>query len=128
MTFINILGAIEKHYCRSQNNSERLYLPSTLNIKKLWKMYSGTLEVLPVKHSYLRNIFNTCYNLGFGTPRTDMSHDMSCCVRNLKGCLSFHLIVRKTKFYQNYLTRRHITPIKFICTILQWYKDIHMTN
>lgn len=70
MTFINSLQCIESHYCRG--HSCRKYLSSELNIKKLWKMYSSNENNIPVKESYFRMIFNTQYNLGFGSPRTDV--------------------------------------------------------
>lgn len=68
--FINTLKCVESHYCRGKSN--RKYLSSELNITKLWKMYSGIEGNVPVKESYFRMIFNTNYNLGFGSPRSDM--------------------------------------------------------
>ncbi|KAI4455666.1 dna-directed rna polymerases i ii and iii subunit rpabc2 [Holotrichia oblita] len=69
--FINKLKCIESHYCRSE--TARMYLPSELSIKKLFRMYiTQTTPDLVVKHSYFRHIFNTKYNLSFKTPRTDV--------------------------------------------------------
>lgn len=70
VNFLNRFQCIESHYCRGK--SERKYLPSELNIRKLWKMYLDDTESLSVKQSFFRKIFNTRYNLGFGTPRTDV--------------------------------------------------------
>lgn len=68
MKFLNQLKCVESHYCRSSISYSRMYLSSDLNIKKLYRMYDG----IPVKQSYFRHIFNSEYNLGFGTPRTDV--------------------------------------------------------
>lgn len=69
--FINSIPCTEPHYCRG--NTKRYYLASELSINKLWKLYdSQATEDLKVKKCYFRNIFNTKYNLGFGTPRTDV--------------------------------------------------------
>jgi hypothetical protein len=70
MKFINSLQCIESHYFRGQ--CQRKYLSSDLNVKKLWGLYSSKADNLPVKLSYFREILNTKYNLGFGTPRTDV--------------------------------------------------------
>lgn len=71
MKFINSVPCTEPHYCRG--NTTRYYLASELSINKLWKMYnSQAADDLKVKKCYFRRIFNTKYNLGFGTPRTDV--------------------------------------------------------
>lgn len=70
MKYIEKLNCVEGHYCRGKSN--RKYLPSELTIKKLWKMYLSEERNVPVKESYFRKIFNCNYNLGFGTPRTDV--------------------------------------------------------
>lgn len=70
MKFINSLKCLESHYCREK--SKRMYLSEDLNIKKLWRIYSSNPENLPVKQSYFRGIFNRKYNLGFGSPQTDV--------------------------------------------------------
>lgn len=66
--FIESFQCLESHYCRS--TVMRKYLPSTLNIRKMWRMFNQSNEV-QVRECYFRSIFNRCYNLGFGTPRTD---------------------------------------------------------
>lgn len=70
-TFIESFNANETHYCRSKN-LKRLYLPAELNIRKLWRMYNNDHTNLKVKQHFFRKIFVTCYNVGFGTPRTDV--------------------------------------------------------
>lgn len=66
--FIESFKCLESHYCRS--TVLRKYLPSTLNIRKMWRMYNEINE-LQVRECYFRSIFNRFYNLGFGSPRTD---------------------------------------------------------
>lgn len=70
-TFIQSLTCSEPHYCRSDSQG-RKYLPSELNIRKLYKMYVSTFSGSYAKESYFRYIFATKYNLGFGSPRTDI--------------------------------------------------------
>ncbi|CAH4034882.1 unnamed protein product [Pieris brassicae] len=73
MLFINMFYVDEPHYCRG--HSERRYLPAELSINKMRKMYNnqeGLEEDLKVKKGYFRKIFNNNYNLGFGSPRTDV--------------------------------------------------------
>ncbi|KAM3955420.1 uncharacterized protein ACR2FA_010691 [Aphomia sociella] len=71
MNFIEKLHCEEAHYCRG--NTRRYYLSSELSINKLWRLYNAQAESnVKVKSSYFRNIFNRKYNLGFGTPRTDV--------------------------------------------------------
>ena len=70
MKFINSLSCLESHYCREK--SQRLYISAELNIRKLWRLYSFNPENVPVNQSYFRTIFNTKYNIGFGSPRTDV--------------------------------------------------------
>lgn len=69
--FIESFKATESHYCRSKT-MKRMYLAPELNIKKLWRMYNKDHPSLEVKQHFFRNIFNTCYNIGFGTPRSDV--------------------------------------------------------
>lgn len=71
MNFIEKLHCEEPHYCRG--NTKRYYLSSELSINKLWQMYNDQAEnEVKVKSSYFRNVFRKKYNLGFGTPRTDV--------------------------------------------------------
>lgn len=70
--FIEKFNIIESHYCRG--NSKRQYLSPQLNIKMMWRLYNEQcLEVsLKVRECFFRNIFNREYNIGFGSPRTDV--------------------------------------------------------
>lgn len=74
MSFINSFKCSEPHYCAKHTG--RKYLCAELNIKKMWKMYNTSLTEdqsnLKVTHWYFRHIFNTKYNLGFGSPRVDV--------------------------------------------------------
>lgn len=70
--FIQKLQCVESHYCRKTKTAERKYLASELNISKIYKLYKDSeYSNADVKKSYFREIFNTNYNLGFGTPKTD---------------------------------------------------------
>lgn len=70
--FIESLQVLESHYCRGKNIT-RQYLPSELTIKSLWEQYQGSHDDnLKVKYDYFRNIFDNDYNIGFGSPATDV--------------------------------------------------------
>lgn len=71
INFIKQLKACESHYARGKTN--RIYLPSELNISKLCKMYNEgvTDEQFKVKESYFRHVFNTNFNIGFSAPSVD---------------------------------------------------------
>lgn len=70
-TFINSFNCEEAHYCRGK--SKRFYLPAELSINKMFKMYNAQAnENVKVKRGYFRTVFNNFYNLGFGSPRTDV--------------------------------------------------------
>lgn len=73
INFISKYNVIETHYCRSKS-SGRNYLPSDLSINKMYKHYCNEISdnELKVKSSYFRTVFNKNFNLGFGTPRTDV--------------------------------------------------------
>lgn len=73
MQFIETFKCIESHYCRS-STSERKYVSSDLNIKKMWRMYQQQQENpnLKVRECFFRHIFNRNYNIGFNTPRVDV--------------------------------------------------------
>lgn len=74
-TFIESLTCSETHYCRSKT-VVRQYLPCELNIRKLHKMYNDSVdEQFRVKECFFRNHVNSHYNIGFGTPLTDMCSD-----------------------------------------------------
>lgn len=76
--FVESLKCVESHYCRSKT-SERMYLPCELNFKKLYSIYSSkTEENHRVKLNYFREYVNINYNIGFGSPKTDVC---STCLR-----------------------------------------------
>lgn len=69
--FIGSLRGTESHYSRTK--SQRIYLSSELNISKLFVMYNNkATDRLRVKRSFFYHIFNTKFNLGFGSPATDV--------------------------------------------------------
>lgn len=73
--FVESLTCTESHYCRSKT-VVRKYLPCELNIRKLHKMYNESVdEQLKVRECFFRNYVNSHYNIGFGTPLTDMCSD-----------------------------------------------------
>lgn len=101
MKFICSLKGCESHYARAHSN--RIYLPSELNITILWRMYNdATEDNLKVKEAYFRKIFVHNYNIGFSSPTVD---ECSTCLElksrlnvekdesqrgNLKAQLSVH--------------------------------------
>jgi hypothetical protein len=70
IAFICSFSACESHYARSKSN--RVYLPSELNITKMWRMYLENRDNdLFVKESYFRKIFVENFNIGFSAPSVD---------------------------------------------------------
>lgn len=70
--FIASIPAYESHYGRS--TSAKKYLPSTLNMVKLYKEYVSTMEFRqldPVSEYIFREIFSTKFNLSFKRRHTD---------------------------------------------------------
>ncbi|KAK5640066.1 hypothetical protein RI129_010877 [Pyrocoelia pectoralis] len=71
-TFVESLTCIQSHYCRSKT-AHRFYLPAELSIRELWRMYNNRVNLdLQVKESFFRYLFVRTYNVGFGTPKTDL--------------------------------------------------------
>ncbi|XP_045456339.1 uncharacterized protein LOC123666184 [Melitaea cinxia] len=69
--FISKLEGSISHYNRLK--SKRIYLPSTLSINKLYKIYNSQAnENLKVKKTFFATIFCTKFNIGFGTPAVDV--------------------------------------------------------
>lgn len=69
---INMLPRVQSHYCRKRSNKE--YLESELNIKKLYEMYleyANEKEKSPVSFCIYRKIFCNCFNIAFHKPRKD---------------------------------------------------------
>lgn len=106
MKFIETFKVIESHYCRNRTN--RKYLPSTLNISKMWRMYCQKMKhnpILLVKKSYFSMIFNSKYNIGFGSPRTDVC---SLCLQ-----LSEKIKIEKDEnVKKNLMTERHVHKLR----------------
>lgn len=72
IAFIKTFKGIESHYGRGK--SRKTYLPSELNITKMFEMYNNeqTDASLKVKQSYFRMIFSTRFNLSFSAPLVDV--------------------------------------------------------
>ena len=73
MDHIKLYLTESSHYSRSRNPHRR-YLSSVLTINKMheqYKVWCTENNFIPVCASMYRNIFNTEFNLGFGSPRTD---------------------------------------------------------
>lgn len=71
ISFIKTFKCSEPHYYRG--STKRMYLPAELSINKMSKIYNNqAVEHLKVKPLYFRQIFNTSFNLGFGSPRLDV--------------------------------------------------------
>ena len=81
---ISRFHCVSSHYGRDKTPNKK-YLPCNLNVRKMHKSfleeYSGTLDV---KYSFYYKIFVTCFNLGFGSPKTDVC---STCMK-LKASIS----------------------------------------
>lgn len=73
--FIMKLQPLESHYCRGKIK-HRIYLDPSLNISKLYKMYEDeSMPGFSVTKSFFRKVFNTSFNIGFGSPRQDVCSD-----------------------------------------------------
>lgn len=60
---------IESHYCRE--GSRKRYLQANLNVTKMYRMYvPGRTQDTASLRQY-RDIFNTCFNIGFYKPKKD---------------------------------------------------------
>ncbi|CAG4948788.1 unnamed protein product [Parnassius apollo] len=80
--FIKKFKPLETHHCRGKIEI-RMYLSPDLNVKKMRQMYND--EDLPgydVTIEYFRKVFNTSFNIGFGSPRQDVCSD---CLQLLEG-------------------------------------------
>ena len=61
------------HYCRKDYPNRR-YLSSDVTIKKMYDLYMDKCKSelrTPVKENVSRGIFNTKFNLSFGSPKSD---------------------------------------------------------
>ena len=71
---INLFPAEPSHYSRT-SNPNRLYLSATLTISEMFRQYEAWAAdkgISPVSSLAYRMIFNTHFNLGFGSPRSDV--------------------------------------------------------
>ena len=74
--YIQSLPTVSSHYTRAKAKN-RLYLPSGGSTSGLYKDYQRFMEaehpdVGIVKDTFFRTIFNTCYNISFSPPATDL--------------------------------------------------------
>nr|CAH7758741.1 unnamed protein product [Callosobruchus chinensis] len=71
---INCFETVESHYCRLK--SERLFLPPTLNISKMYQLYEEYCKDNGIPHkateSMYRTVFNTEFNLSFFQPKKNL--------------------------------------------------------
>lgn len=65
---INSFKGRQSHY--SLNKTRKIYLPESLNVKKMYELYLAGNHP-HVSYEYYRKIFVTKFNLGFGYPRSD---------------------------------------------------------
>lgn len=115
--FIGQLKGKESHYGRSK--SRRLYLSSEYTISKLWELYNEKVAIeLKVNYKYFSRIFNNNFNIGFGSPATDVC---GYCVRtgtqinnaddlNIKSRLKTQLKVHKFRATQFYKLMKEEAP------------------
>ena len=60
----------QSHYCRN-DSPHRIYLSPELTIVKMYNLYKQQHVDDAVSEWVYRKIFNECFNLTFGTPKTD---------------------------------------------------------
>lgn len=103
--FIKSFIPLESHYCRDQIKV-RQYLHPDLNIKKMYQMYED--QVLPgysVTQGFFRKIFNTRFNIGFGSPKTDVC---STCLQ-----LNENIKIEKSQIKkQEFITQQRIHKLR----------------
>lgn len=82
--FIQTLKCNESHYCRSAS-AVRVYFSPESNIRKLWRLYNSSTQLdYKVRECFFRQVFNTKYNIGFGTPATDVCSTCLCLREEIK--------------------------------------------
>lgn len=110
MDFIRNLKGRESHYNRSK--SRRIYLDSQYNITVLHKLYNKSVDTeYQVNYKFFSRIFNNAFNIGFGTPASDVcgfcvrhQNQISICketteIEKLKLTLKVHKM-RGQQFYK----------------------------
>lgn len=81
--FIGRYEPVESHYCR--NKTTRLYLPSHLSIRKLWRQYNkNSVEQMKVKYDYFRTVFVDDFNISFKSAGTDKCSRCICLQNKIK--------------------------------------------
>lgn len=69
--FISVLNGKDSHYGRQK--SKRIYVSPEYNISNLWQLYNEkAADNLKVNYKYFSRVFNTHFNIGFGSPATDV--------------------------------------------------------
>lgn len=88
---INSFDVVESHYIRK--DSSKRYLPPSLNISKMYKMYVDYCKEkveIPVRDSMYRWIFVNYFNLGFHAPKKDQC-DLCVNYQNSSANKKLHL-------------------------------------
>lgn len=120
--FIKTFRPIQSHYTRGKN-LKRQYLPSELNIKKMWSMYSEQHKNdVSVDYDYFRTIFTENFNISFSSPYLDKCSTCCCFESKIlaekdkkkKGDLKLQLKVHKTRADAFYKRLRLETPNSLI--------------
>ena len=69
---IQTFTCVSSHYGRSKT-PHRKYLPSTLSVQRMWELFKEQyMGDMNVTYTFYYNIFMTQFNLGFGSPKTDV--------------------------------------------------------
>lgn len=66
---INSFKGRLSHY--SIKDTKKIYLPESLNIKKMYTMFQELFPNVKASYETYRTIFNTQFNISFGLPRSD---------------------------------------------------------
>lgn len=70
---IQSFPSYESHYTRAHNPNKK-YLNESLDLRKMYDLYKqwcAERQVIPVKESFYRHVFNTKFNLSFHKPSKD---------------------------------------------------------
>lgn len=98
---------VESHYCRA--NTQRQYLDSTLNIKKMYSLYTEFCEnskKQPVKETFYRKVFCNDYNLYFHVPKKDRCDQCE----EVKVKMNENLLTdEKKQEYENHIKQKTAT-------------------
>ena len=101
---IHSFPVVESHYTR--RDTQRKYLPSNLNIKKMYELYKeqcAQKRTEAVSSKQYKNIFNQGFNLSFHVPKKDQCTTCTAhAVKTQQGTLS----EAEEASFQEHLTRR----------------------